>query len=53
MHVAGGGLLAGPAAGILYGLTPDLFLSAGLNALLGIPKTAFNFDLNLGLGYRL
>ena len=51
--VAGGGLLAGPAAGILYGLTPELFLSAGINALLGIPKTAFNFDLNVGLGYRL
>jgi hypothetical protein len=51
--VAGGGLLAGPAAGILYGLTPDLFLSGGVNALLGLPKTAFNFDLNVGLGYRL
>jgi hypothetical protein len=51
--VAGAGLLAGPAAGVLYGLTPELFLTGGVNALFGVPKTAFNFDLNLGLGYRL
>jgi hypothetical protein len=51
--VAGGGLLVGPAAGILYGLTPGLFASGGVTALLGIPKTAFNFDVNIGLGYKL
>jgi hypothetical protein len=37
----------------MYALTPELFLSGGVNALLGLPKTAFNFDLNVGLGYRL
>jgi hypothetical protein len=51
--VAGGGLLLGPSAGILYGLTPQLFLSGTAAALLGVPKTAFNVDLNLGIGYKL
>ena len=52
--VAGGGLLVGPAAGVH--LRPDqarCSSPAAVNALLGLPKTAFNFDLNLGLGYRL
>jgi hypothetical protein len=51
--VAGGGLLVGPSAGMLYALTPQLYLTGTAAALLGVPKTAFNVDLNLGIGYKL
>ena len=45
---------SGPARGLPLRPDPRACSSpAGLNALLGLPKTAFNFDLNLGLGYRL
>lgn len=51
--VAGGGALVGPAAGIHYSLTKALYFLGTVSALAGFPKTAFNMDVNLGLGYRL
>jgi hypothetical protein len=51
--VAGGGFLVGPSAGFMYDLSKALSLTAALNSLVGMPDTAFNLDLNLGLAYRL
>jgi hypothetical protein len=34
-------------------LAGSVFLTGQLSALLGVPATAVNVDLNLGLGYRL
>jgi hypothetical protein len=51
--VAGGGALIGPSAGVHYSLTKGLYLTGAVAALLGLPKTAVNVDLNVGLGYKL
>jgi hypothetical protein len=51
--VAGGGFLVGPSAGAWLRLAGSVFLTGQLSALLGVPATAVNVDLNLGLGYRL
>jgi hypothetical protein len=51
--VAGGGALIGPSAGVHYNLTKGLYLTGALSALFGLPKTAINVDLNVGLGYKL
>jgi hypothetical protein len=51
--VAGGGFLIGPAAGFIYDLNKAFSLTAAINTLVGLPDTAFNLDLNLGVAYRL
>jgi hypothetical protein len=51
--VAGGGFLFGPAVGGWLHMTGPVFLTGALSALIGLPNTAVNVDLNLGLGYRM
>jgi hypothetical protein len=51
--VAGGGFLFGPSVGGWLHMTGPVFLTGALSALIGLPNTALNVDLNLGLGYRL
>jgi hypothetical protein len=51
--VAGGGFLVGPAGGFMYDLGRSLSVTAALHSLVGLPHTAYNLDLNLGLAYRL
>jgi hypothetical protein len=51
--VAGGGFLIGPAIGGWLHMTGPVFLTGALSTLVGLPNTAFNVDLNLGLGYRM
>jgi len=51
--VAGGPLLLGPAAGVVYPFTPSMFFTGSVNTLLAVPNTAFNVDLNVGLGMKL
>jgi tetratricopeptide (TPR) repeat protein len=51
--VAGGGFLVGPSAGFIYDVNNVLSITAALNTLVGVPSTAFNLDLNLGIAYRL
>ena len=51
--VAGGGFLFGPAVGGWLHMTGPVFLTGAISALVGLPNTAFNVDLNLGLGYRM
>jgi hypothetical protein len=51
--LAGGPFLVGPTVGILYELgdTADFILA--VNTALGVPKFTFNFDLALGIGFRI
>ena len=49
----GGPFLIGPTAGVLYELGDTVNLVAGVNTELGAPKFTFNFDLDLGLAFRL
>jgi hypothetical protein len=51
--VGGGPLLLGPTFGILYELGDTVNLIAGLNTALGVPKFVFNFDISLGIGFRI
>jgi hypothetical protein len=51
--VAGGGFLFGPAVGGWLHMTGPVFLTGAVSALIGLPNTAVNVDLNLGLGYRM
>jgi hypothetical protein len=49
----GGPFLIGPTAGVLYELGDTVNLVAGVNTELGAPKFTFNFDLDVGLAFRL
>ena len=49
----GGPFLIGPTAGFLYELGDVANLVVGLNTELGAPKFTFNFDLDVGLAFRL
>jgi hypothetical protein len=49
----GGPFLIGPTAGVFYELGDTLSLVAGINTELGAPKFTFNFDIDLGLAFRL
>jgi hypothetical protein len=49
----GGPFLIGPTAGFFYGLGDTVSLVAGVNTELGAPKFTFNFDLDIGLAFRL
>jgi hypothetical protein len=49
----GGPFLIGPTAGVLYELGDTVNLVAGIDTELGAPKFTFNFDLDIGLAFRL
>jgi hypothetical protein len=49
----GGPFLIGPTAGVMYELGDTVNLVAGVNTELGAPKFTFNFDLDIGLAFRL
>jgi hypothetical protein len=49
----GGPFLIGPTVGFWYELTDSVGLMAALNTALGAPKFTFNFDIDVGLGFRL
>jgi len=49
----GGPFLIGPTVGVLYELGDTVNLVAGVNTELGAPKFTFNFDLDIGLAFRL
>jgi hypothetical protein len=51
--VLGGMFLIGPAAGVSIKLTNVVSLVAGVNALVGLPYSTVNFDLNGGLAFGL
>ena len=49
----GGPFLIGPTAGVLYELGDIVNLVVGVNTELGAPKFTFNFDIDVGLAFRL
>ena len=49
----GGPFLIGPTIGVFYELGDTVNLVAGVNTELGAPKFTFNFDLDIGLAFRL
>jgi hypothetical protein len=49
----GGPFLIGPTAGVFYELGDTANLVAGVNTELGAPKFTFNFDIDIGLAFRL
>ena len=49
----GGPFLIGPTVGVFYELGDTVSLVAGVNTELGAPKFTFNFDLDIGLAFRL
>ena len=51
--VVGGPLLLGPSAGLFYPLGSAMFFTGSVNTLIGLPNTALNADLNVGLGMKL
>jgi len=51
--VLGGPFLIGPTAGLWYDLGKTVGLIAALNTEIGAPKFTFNFDVDVGLGFRL
>jgi hypothetical protein len=51
--LAGGPFLIGPTAGLWYELGDSIDLTFGVNTALGVPNFTFNFDLDVGLGFRI
>ncbi len=51
--VLGGPFLIGPTFGLWYDLSDTIGLMAAVNTELGAPKFTFNFDIDVGLGFRL
>jgi hypothetical protein len=51
--VLGGPFLIGPTVGLWYDLGDTVGLMAALNTAIGAPKFTFNFDVDVGLGFRL
>ncbi len=49
----GGPFLIGPTAGFFYELGDTANLVVGVNTELGAPKFTFNFDIDIGLAFRL
>lgn len=47
--IPAGSVLLGPGAGIMYGVSPNFGLLAGVNTQFGFPDFTFNVDLNLGI----
>jgi hypothetical protein len=51
--VLGGAFLIGPTAGLWYDIGDSLGLIAAVNSEIGAPKFTVNFDIDVGLGFRL
>jgi hypothetical protein len=51
--VLGGAFLIGPTAGLWYDLGNTVGLIAAINSEIGAPKFTVNFDIDVGLGFRL
>jgi len=51
--VLGGAFLIGPTAGLWYDIGDSLGLIAAINSEIGAPKFTINFDIDVGLGFRL
>jgi hypothetical protein len=51
--LAGGPFLIGPTAGIWYELGDSIDLTLAVNSALGVPNFTFNFDIDVGLGFRI
>jgi hypothetical protein len=49
----GGPFLIGPTVGLMWELGEVANFVAGVNSELGVPKFTFNFDLDVGLAFRL
>ncbi|HEY4394330.1 MAG TPA: tetratricopeptide repeat protein [Polyangia bacterium] len=49
----GGPFLIGPTIGLMWELGDVANFVAGINSELGVPKFTFNFDLDVGLAFRL
>jgi hypothetical protein len=49
----GGPFLIGPTFGLWYDLGSTVGLIAAVNSEIGAPKFTFNFDVDVGLGFRL
>ncbi len=49
----GGPFLIGPTAGFFYELGDSANIVVGVNTELGAPKFTFNFDIDVGLAFRL
>jgi hypothetical protein len=49
----GGAFLIGPTAGLWYDIGDSLGLIAAVNSEIGAPKFTINFDIDVGLGFRL
>ena len=47
--IPAGSVLLGPGAGIIYGVSSNFGLVAGVNTQFGFPDFTFNVDLNLGV----
>jgi hypothetical protein len=45
--------LIGPTAGFFYELGDTANIVVGVNSELGMPKFTFNFDIDIGLAFRL
>jgi hypothetical protein len=50
--IAGGPVLAGAGAGLMYVLTPRVALLAVANSQIGAPNFTVNLDVNLGVAYQ-
>jgi hypothetical protein len=51
--LAGGPFLIGPTVGMWYEIGDMVDFIFGVNTALGVPNFTFNFDLSLGLGFRI
>jgi len=51
--LSGGPFLFGPFLGLLVDLSPSVGIELSVNTLVGVPDFTLNFDLNLGLAFRL
>ena len=51
--LAGGPFLIGPTLGIWYEIGDTLDFIFALNTALGVPHFTYNFDVALGLGFRI
>jgi hypothetical protein len=47
--IPAGSVLLGPGAGIMYAMSPNFGVTAGVNTQVGFPDFTFNVDLNLGI----
>jgi hypothetical protein len=51
--LAGGPFLVGPTVGMLYEIGDSVDFILGVNTALGVPHFTFNFDVGLGIGFRI